>query len=147
MKSMGIVGLPDDGSVQKYWLAEDPRVDPMDANRQTLMSASITRVDTTIMEFAKYLREDGEYEIFPSGENTVLYALSGDPTLGYHSTGEGSFITLLRALPIYHTITLQNWDDCAACRAKFSLPKIRSGARILNFWQSKNLVSSQNLHR
>ena len=147
MKSMGIVGLPDDGSVQKYWLAEDPRVDPMDTNCQTLMSASITRVDTTIMEFAKYLREDGEYEIFPSGENTVLYALSGDPTLGYHSTGEGSFITLLRALPIYHTITLQNWDDCAACRAKFSLPKIRSGARILNFWQSKNLVSSQNLHR
>jgi len=45
MKSMGIVGLPDDGSVQKYWLAEDPRVDPMDTNCQTLMSASITRVD------------------------------------------------------------------------------------------------------
>ncbi|KAL3778183.1 LOW QUALITY PROTEIN: hypothetical protein ACHAW5_004030 [Stephanodiscus triporus] len=94
MKSTGIVGLPDDGSVRKYWLAADPRgVDPMDADRQTLMSASITRVEgTTIMEFTKYLREDGEYEIYPSGENTFLYALSGESTLGYHSAGEGSFM-------------------------------------------------------
>jgi len=59
MKSMGIVGLPDDRSVQKYWLVEDPRVDPMDADRQTLMSTSITRVGgTMIMEFMKYSGED-----------------------------------------------------------------------------------------
>ncbi|KAL3763731.1 hypothetical protein ACHAW5_006175 [Stephanodiscus triporus] len=92
MKSTGIVGLPDDGSVQKYWLAEDPRVDPMDADHQTLMSTSITKVDgTTIMEFTKYLQEDGEFEIFPSGENTFLYALSDEPELGYHDVGEDSF--------------------------------------------------------
>lgn len=93
MRSTGIIGLPGDGTVQKYWLAEEPRVDPMDAEHQTLMGTSIAEADgITVMEFTKYLQEDGEYEIFTNGENPFLYALSTDATLGYHGSDRGTFM-------------------------------------------------------
>jgi hypothetical protein len=92
IRSTGIIGLPEDGTVQKYWLDDDTRVDPMDSDRQTLMDASITDVDgTTIMSFTKYLEEDGEFMIFPNGDNPFLYAYGNDASLGYHSS-RGSFM-------------------------------------------------------
>ena len=94
MKSTGIIGVLGDGTVQKYWLAEDPRgVDLMDAEHQTLMSTSIAEADgITVMEFTKYLQEDGEYEIFSNAENPFLYALSTGATLGYHGSDRGTFM-------------------------------------------------------
>ena len=38
------------------------------------------------MDFAKYLQEDGENEIFANEENTFLYALGGSNVLSYHSS-------------------------------------------------------------
>lgn len=87
----GIIGLPDDGTVKKYYLGTSPRVDEMPDEMQTLMSASITQEDgITTMEFAKYLEEDGEIEIVPYGENTFLFAVGSGNELGYHSA-RGSF--------------------------------------------------------
>jgi hypothetical protein len=91
MQNTGIIGLPDDGTVQKYWLANEPRVDLMGSERQTLMGTSIGEVNgTMVMEFTKYLDEDGEFEITPSGENGFIYALGEDATLAFHKF-EGEF--------------------------------------------------------
>jgi hypothetical protein len=93
MRSTGIIGLPGDGTVQKYWLAEDPRVDPMDSEHQTLMGTSIAEAGgIMVMEFTKYLLEDGEYEIFLNGENPFLYVFSTDASLGYHGSNRGTFM-------------------------------------------------------
>ena len=82
----GIIGLPDDGTVKKYYLGTSPRVDEMPDDKQTLMSASITQSGgVTTMEFAKYLEEDGEIEIVPYGDNTFLYAVGSGNELGYHA--------------------------------------------------------------
>lgn len=82
----GIIGLPDDGTVQKYYLGTSPRVEAMADDKQTLMSASITQADgKTTMDFAKYLEEDGELEIVPYGENTFLFAVGSGNELGYHA--------------------------------------------------------------
>lgn len=87
----GIIGLPDDGTVKKYYLGTSPRVDEMPDDKQTLMSASITQSGgITTMEFAKYLNEDGENEIVPDGENTFLFAIGSGNELGYHAA-RGSF--------------------------------------------------------
>jgi hypothetical protein len=59
----GIIGLPDDGSVQKYDLGTSTRVQLMSDDKQTLMYTSVTQEGgQTIMEFAKYLSEPGEYQ-------------------------------------------------------------------------------------
>jgi len=82
----GIIGLPDDGTVKKYYLGSSVRVDEMPDEFQTLMSSSITQADgVTTMEFAKYLDEDGEIEIVPNGNNTFLYAVGTGNELGYHA--------------------------------------------------------------
>ncbi len=87
----GIIGLPDDGTVKKYYLGTSPRVDEMPDDKQTLMSASIKQSGgITTMEFAKYLNEDGENEIIPDGENTFLFAIGSGNELGYHAA-RGSF--------------------------------------------------------
>lgn len=80
-----VLGLPDDGTVQKFALA-NARVQLMDAEYQTLMQNNITQVDgKTVMEFAKYLKEDGENEILADGENTFLWAVGTSNVLGYHA--------------------------------------------------------------
>ena len=95
--AVGIIGLPDGGTVMKYDLSGDRSVEVMTDDRQTLMSASITtRTEDgmTIMEFAKYLIEDGENEILANGTNTFLYALGGEDggdDLSYHAD-RGSFV-------------------------------------------------------
>jgi hypothetical protein len=95
--AVGIIGLPDGGTVMKYDLSGDRSVEVMTDDRQTLMSASITtRTEDgmTIMEFAKYLIEDGENEILANGANTFLYALGGEDggdDLSYHAD-RGSFV-------------------------------------------------------
>jgi hypothetical protein len=92
---MGIIGLPGDGTVMKYVLSGDRSVELMSDERQTLMGTSITQEDgVTVMEFTKYLREDGEENaaILANGENTFLYALGAINELLYHSSGRGSFV-------------------------------------------------------
>jgi hypothetical protein len=95
MKSTGIIGLPEEGTVMKYWLDDDDvKVDPMDSEKQTLMDASITVEEDgkTIMTFAKYLEEeDDEFVILAKGENPFLYAYGTGPSLGYHAS-RGSFL-------------------------------------------------------
>ena len=90
---VGIIGLPGDGTVMKYAMSGDRSVELMSDERQTLMGTSITQEDgVTIMEFTKYLREDGENAILANGENTFLYALGAINELLYHSSGRGSFV-------------------------------------------------------
>ncbi len=95
----GIIGLPDEGTVQKYTLLGDsPRVQLMPDDKQTLMDTMISQEDgQTIMEFTKLLVEVGENEIV-IGENTFLWALGGDNSLGYHSGGRGDFTVELTAM-------------------------------------------------
>ena len=65
----------------------------MDTKHQMLMGASIAEADgITVMEYAKYLQEDGEYEIFSNGKNSFLYVLSTNAMLGYHGSGKGTFM-------------------------------------------------------
>lgn len=106
---IGIIGLPSSssdggsGSVEKYWLSgEDPFVERMSDDKQTLQFASITQNaddGSTVMEFAKFLNEEDELPILLAGEgeNTFLFALGGSNELGYHSSGMGSFTLALEA--------------------------------------------------
>ena len=102
--AVGIIGLPGDGgTVMKYNLSGDRSVELMTDDRQTLMGATITQEDgMTIMEFAKYLREDGENEILANGENTFLYALGDGNDLAYHSD-RGSFVLDFETPPLNET--------------------------------------------
>lgn len=87
----GIIGLPDAGTVQKYNLGVAPRVDLMPDDQQTLMFNGITQEDgKTVMEFAKYLAEDGEQEIYANGDNVFLWWLGSNNELGLIS-GTGDF--------------------------------------------------------
>lgn len=83
MEGQGIIGSPDIG-VQKYNLIPG-FVELMPVDKQTLMSTSITQSGgQTVMEFAKYLSEDGEIEINPNGKNEFLWAIGRSNALGYH---------------------------------------------------------------
>ena len=94
----GVIGTPSDGIVQKYTLGSSPRVEPMPQEKQTLMSTSLTQEDgVTVMEFTKYLAEEGEHTINPTGENVFLYAVGMSNYLGYHGASRGSFIVTLGA--------------------------------------------------
>lgn len=81
----GIVGLPDAGTVKKYTLSPG-QVEVMPAEQQTLMFTSISQENgKTVMEFAKYLVENGEHEILANGDNVFLYSIGSNNELGYHS--------------------------------------------------------------
>ena len=95
----GIIGTPDDGMVQKYTLGSSPRIELMPADKQTLMSTSITQENgQTIMEFAKYLVEEGENEITSDGENTFLWAIGSGNSPGYHAARD-NFDANIQATP------------------------------------------------
>ena len=91
-ESVGIVGLPDTGSVEKYWLM-DGYVERMSDDKQTLLYTTISQDEdgTPYMEFAKFLYEEEELPILANGDNTFLFALGESSELAYHSRGEGSF--------------------------------------------------------
>ena len=78
--------------MQKYILEGKTTslVEPMPSEKQTLVDASIevTSDGKTVMKFTKLLSEDGEIEIDPIGENTMLYARGWGTSLGYHSERE-----------------------------------------------------------
>ena len=95
---IGIVGIPGDGTVEKYYLG-DGEIERLPDEKQTLMFASITQDDvgTTIMEFAKFLEEEDELPILANGDNIFLFALGASNQLGYHPGGEGSFTLDLEA--------------------------------------------------
>jgi len=99
--SEAVIGTPgdtlEDGLVQKYdlnskWSSRALRA--MDA--QTLTEASIEVVDgQTIMKFTKLLKEPGEIEILPTGDNILLYARGYGPSLGYHAKRKSFGLNLM----------------------------------------------------
>ncbi|KAL3759098.1 hypothetical protein ACHAWU_008707 [Discostella pseudostelligera] len=90
--SVGIVGLPDTDTVEKYWLM-DGYVERMSDDKQTLLYTTIGQDQdgTPYMEFAKFLYEEEELPILANGDNTFLFALGESSELAYHSAGEGAF--------------------------------------------------------
>eukprot|EP00578_Thalassiosira_sp_NH16_P010149 CAMPEP_0181125604 /NCGR_PEP_ID=MMETSP1071-20121207/27144_1 /TAXON_ID=35127 /ORGANISM="Thalassiosira sp., Strain NH16" /LENGTH=307 /DNA_ID=CAMNT_0023211069 /DNA_START=89 /DNA_END=1012 /DNA_ORIENTATION=- len=83
--AVAVIGLPEDGTVQKYTLAGARSAVPMPIEQQTLMYTTISQNEgTTEMEFAKYLEEDGEPEILPVGETIFLYSQGSGNSLGFH---------------------------------------------------------------
>jgi hypothetical protein len=88
--SEAVIGLPDEGVVQKYFLNErtTSSVVPMPEEKQTLMDTSIEQVDgNTILRFTKILVEDGEIPIV-IGENTFLGAYGITNSLSIHRARE-----------------------------------------------------------
>lgn len=85
--AVAVIGLPEDGTVQKYTLSGARSAVPMPAEQQTLMYTTVSQAQgTTFMEFAKYLEEEGEPEILSVGENIFLYAQGAGNSLGPHSS-------------------------------------------------------------
>ena len=91
-----VIGIPPDGdagsddtgnnnpgtNVKKYNLSgggSSPLdVSLMPTEKQSLLYAGITQTDgKTVVDFAKFSKEDGEHEIVASGENVFSYALGG----------------------------------------------------------------------
>jgi hypothetical protein len=73
-----VIGLPETGSVQKYYMSDRSlgAVQLVPDSEQTLTDTSITQNAThTVLKFTKPLREDGELEISPTGQNTFIYAV------------------------------------------------------------------------
>lgn len=101
---IGIIGLPDDGTVEKYRLYEEsPYVERMPDDQQTLMFTSITQDgDGTRMEFAKFLNEEDEISLLSDGE--CLYALGGSNELALHSSS-GHFVLELEIPAVSSTTT------------------------------------------
>jgi hypothetical protein len=94
--SEAVLGTPGE-MPQKYVLGgkDNSSVMPMEAQKQTLMDASVqvTRRGLTVMKFTKIMKEEGEIEI-KSGENTFLYAQGMGVDVGYHASGESFTLTL-----------------------------------------------------
>ena len=96
--AQAVIGSPTLMTVEKYTLiGSSPRIRKMSIEKQTLLYTSITTQEeqesgekTTIMEFAKYLNEEGENAIVVGGENTFIWALGSSDELNYHS-GRDSF--------------------------------------------------------
>ena len=90
--SHAIIGVPNDGIVQKYTLSGYyPGV--MSDEKQTLQDTSIgidEEDGKTVMKFAKQMVEYGETPIKNDGENILLHAW-GNSMLGYH-IGKLSFV-------------------------------------------------------
>ena len=90
-----IIGLPDDGTVLKYYLGgkSSSAVELRPEEMQTLMDVSILQDNgTTTMAFTKFLQEDGEIEILTNGDNLFLYAQASSNELGYHGSDRGNFV-------------------------------------------------------
>ena len=83
---------------QKYALdgKDNSSVIPMDAEKQTLIDASVkvTRKGRTVLKFTKIMKEENEVEIRPGVENTFLFAQGMGLDVGYHAVGESFKITL-----------------------------------------------------
>jgi hypothetical protein len=90
--SDAVIGLPDEGTVQKYYLGGESVSGVVAMGQQTLLNASIVQEGdgTTILTFTKAMVEVGEPSILASGPNYFLYAVGSSNTLGLH-TLEGSF--------------------------------------------------------
>jgi len=85
-----IIGHPDllfenEPAVFKYDIDSDrlSGIVPMEESLQTLEGESLTQdSNTTVLSFTKFLYEDGEKRILPSGENTFIWAAGKTNTLG-----------------------------------------------------------------
>ncbi|KAL7580487.1 hypothetical protein ACA910_003619 [Epithemia clementina (nom. ined.)] len=81
---------------------------PMAAEQQTLMNATIAQTDTqTILQFTKFLSEEGEHPIFSDRPNTFLFAHGANNGAGPHIS-YGSFEVLPNHCTVYIKDELQN---------------------------------------
>lgn len=90
--SEAVIGMPDEGTVQKYDLNARSRsaIEPMPDEKQTLINATIVQEDgQTILSFTKSLNEEGEHLIRSEGANTFLYAHGGSNTFARHTVRGG----------------------------------------------------------
>lgn len=95
--SEAVIGLPDEGTVQKYNLNDKnlPGVVPFADAQQTLIDTSITQEGgTTTMTFTKIMVEDGEIPLVLVGNNDFLGAFGGANTLAIHSNRESFSLDL-----------------------------------------------------
>ncbi|CAB9505014.1 Eukaryotic cytochrome b561 [Seminavis robusta] len=88
--SLAVIGLPDapdgDSNPGKYDLLSYSPTTADLSSQQTLMDHSVTQNEThTVLTFSKYLKEDGEIEINPQGDNFILVATGSSNTFGYHA--------------------------------------------------------------
>lgn len=92
--SDAIIGTPDDMNVSKYHLTFDdaPGYLALPEANQTLMDANITQEDgVTVLEFTRFLEEEGELPINGTGLNHFLVAYGTSNELAYHGPGRVSF--------------------------------------------------------
>jgi len=90
--SEAVIGLPDEGTVQKYNMNDRSRsaIVAMPEERQTLVNATIVQEGgQTILFFTKFLIEDGEHPIRNEGLNTFLFAYGASNTFGQHAVRGG----------------------------------------------------------
>ena len=90
--SEAVIGLPDEGTVQKYNLNDRSRsaIVPMPEESQTLINATIVQEGgQTILSFTKFLVEEGEHIIRNEGSNTFLFAYGAGNTFGQHAVRGG----------------------------------------------------------
>lgn len=95
--SEAVIGLPAEGTVQKYFLSSQSLngVQPMPADQQTLIDASVSQEGgATRLTFTKILDEPGEIPI-NVGMNTFLGAYGFDNTLNIHQSRESFQVDLV----------------------------------------------------
>jgi hypothetical protein len=90
--NVAIIGLPEEGTVQKYLLGGKTidLVTLLSSDRQTLTNTSIVQEDgATILSFTKPLADVDEVPVTIEGENRFLYAVGSSPDLDYHGAIRG----------------------------------------------------------
>ena len=97
--SDAVIGSTDTGIPQKYrmlLLVQDPRfaIKVMPTEEQTLTDATVVFKDgQTVMKFTKIMKEPNQIEI-SMGNNNMLWAYGGNPTIGYHRNKSAFAINL-----------------------------------------------------
>eukprot|EP00550_Attheya_septentrionalis_P002039 CAMPEP_0198290508 /NCGR_PEP_ID=MMETSP1449-20131203/8346_1 /TAXON_ID=420275 /ORGANISM="Attheya septentrionalis, Strain CCMP2084" /LENGTH=661 /DNA_ID=CAMNT_0043989017 /DNA_START=178 /DNA_END=2163 /DNA_ORIENTATION=+ len=82
-----VIGLPDEGTVQKYELNDKSTssITPLEKGQDTLKGTSITQANgKTILKFEKILKESGELEIKAKGETLFMFAVGNTNALSFH---------------------------------------------------------------
>ena len=92
-----IIGLPDDDSIQKYFLQNRTLAgvnNPLEAPLQSLISPSIRQENgRTILEFTKRLVEDGEIAVKIDEPNRFNWAIGSSNDLGIHQFKGSALVT------------------------------------------------------
>lgn len=137
--SEAVIGLPDTGTVEKYFLTSQslPGVQPVPDEQQTLVDASITQQEgSTVLQFTKILEEPGEIPIIV-GPNTFIGAYGFDNTLNIHRSRESFALDLVSGgLAAVQTRKTSLWKAHGWCAALAwgVLSPLAIGAAVLRNW-------------